>query len=42
MGGDVGRILNRSARRLPQWDHMGSGCCVRQRGSVGENVTHWL
>lgn len=34
--GDVVRwILNINCCRLPQWDHMGSGCGVCQRGSMG-------
>lgn len=36
------RLGCRGVCRLPQWDHMGCGCWVCQRGSVGENVTHWL
>lgn len=34
-GGVVGRILNRSARRLPQWDHMGPGCWSTSAGQCG-------
>lgn len=33
--GVVGCTLNINASRPPQWDHMGSGCWVCQRGSVG-------